>query len=49
MFVEFYVRALRKGCCEPGRLLRLGPMGFHPRASAWRHARSAYVVVRAVI
>lgn len=41
MFVEFSVRALRDGCREPSRSQRLGPMGFHPRASAWRPARSA--------
>jgi hypothetical protein len=40
-FVEFSARALRDGCREPSRSTRLGPVGFHPRASAFRPARSA--------
>ncbi len=40
-FVELSGRALRDGCREPCRSTRLGPVGFHPRASAFRPARSA--------
>jgi hypothetical protein len=40
-FVEFSARALRDGCREPSRSTRLGPVGLHPRASAFRPARSA--------
>ncbi|MBI6783660.1 hypothetical protein KHW15_14265 [Pseudomonas syringae] len=40
-FVELSGRALRDGCREPSRSTRLGPVGFHPRASAFRPARSA--------
>lgn len=40
-FVELSARALRDGCREPSSSTRLGPVGFHPRASAFRPARSA--------
>ena len=40
-FAELSVCALRDGCREQSRSPRLGPMGFHPGASAWRPARSA--------
>ncbi|VEF11884.1 Uncharacterised protein [Pseudomonas fluorescens] len=41
MLRELSVRALWDGCREPSRSPRLGPVGFHPRASASRPARSA--------
>lgn len=40
-FVKLSGRVLRDGCGEPSRSTRLGPVGFHPRASAFRPASSA--------